>query len=62
MVVRAVYSEPAAENEQIIVPHAGAHMAGIFVVGLVLALGMEPESVIRRATKAVLWLQDSSGW
>lgn len=53
-VVRAVYTEPAADEAQAIVPHAGARMAGICLVGLVLALGMAPESIIRMATEAVL--------
>ncbi|MTJ92691.1 MAG: NADH-quinone oxidoreductase subunit N [Desulfovibrio sp.] len=53
-VVRAVYTEPAPENAQGIVPHAGARLAGICLVGLVLALGMAPESMIRMATEAVL--------
>ena len=49
-----MYTEPAAENAQIIVPHAGARMAGICLVGLVLALGMAPETMIRMATEAVM--------
>ena len=53
-VVRAVYTEPAADDAQAIVPHAGARMAGICLVGLVLALGLAPESMIRMATEAVL--------
>ena len=53
-VVRAVYTEAAPENAQAIVPHAGARMAGICLVGLVLALGIVPESIIRLATEAVL--------
>lgn len=53
-VVRAVYTEPATDEAQAIVPHAGARMAGICLVGLVLALGMAPESIIRMATEAVL--------
>ena len=53
-VVRAVYTEPAADDAQAIVPHAGARMAGICLVGLVLALGLAPESIIRMATEAVL--------
>ena len=53
-VVRAVYTEPAPENALAIVPNAGARMAGICLVGLVLALGIAPESMIRLATEAVL--------
>ena len=53
-VVRAVYTEPAADEAQAIVPHAGARMAGICLVGLVLALGLAPESMVRMATEAVL--------
>lgn len=53
-VVRAVYTEAAPENAQAIVPHAGARLAGICLVGLVLALGVAPESIIRLATEAVL--------
>ena len=53
-VVRAVYTEPAAENAQVIVPHAGARMAGVCLVALVLALGMAPETMIRMATEAVM--------
>ena len=53
-VVRAVYTEAASEDAQAIVPHAGARMAGICLVGLVLALGIAPEYMIRLATEAVL--------
>jgi NADH:ubiquinone oxidoreductase subunit 2 (chain N) len=53
-VVRAVYTEPAQETAQAIVPHAGARMAGICLVALVLALGLAPETIIRMATEAVL--------
>ena len=53
-VVRAVYTEAASEDTQAIVPHLGARMAGICLVGLVLALGIAPESMIRMATEAVL--------
>ena len=48
-----MYTEPAAENAQIIVPHAGARMAGICLVGLVLALGIAPESMLQLAREAV---------
>ncbi len=53
-VVRAVYTEAASEDTQAIVPHLGARMAGICLVGLVLALGIAPENMIRMATEAVL--------
>ena len=53
-VVRAVYTEAAQHDAEPIVPHAGARMAGICLVGLVLALGIAPESMIRLATEAVL--------
>ena len=53
-VVRAVYTEAAPDTAQAIVPHLGARMAGICLVGLVLALGIAPESMIRMATEAVL--------
>ena len=53
-VVRAVYTEAASEDTQAIVPHLGARMAGICLVGLVLALGIAPETMIRMATEAVL--------
>lgn len=41
-VVRAVYTEAALHDAEPIVPHAGARMAGICLVGLVLALGIAP--------------------
>ena len=53
-VVRAVYTEAAPDTAQAIVPHLGARMAGICLVGLVLALGIAPETMIRMATEAVL--------
>lgn len=53
-VVRAVYTEAVQHDAEPIVPHAGARMAGICLVGLVLALGIAPESMIRLATEAVL--------
>ena len=53
-VVRAVYTEAAPHNAQAIVPPAGARVAGICLVGLVLALGIAPETIIRLATEAVL--------
>lgn len=53
-VVRAVYTEAAPDTAQAIVPHLGARMAGICLVGLVLALGIAPENMIRMATEAVL--------
>ena len=53
-VVRAVYTEAAQHDAEPIVPHAGARMAGICLVGLVLALGIAPESMVRLATEAVL--------
>lgn len=52
-VVRAVYTEAALHDAEPIVPHAGARMAGICLVGLVLALGIAPESMIRLAKEAV---------
>ena len=53
-VVRAAYTEAAPHNAEAIIPHAGARMAGICLVGLLLALGIAPESMIRLATEAVL--------
>ena len=52
-VVRAVYTEAAQHDAEPIVPHAGARMAGICLVGLVLALGIAPESMLRLAREAV---------
>ena len=52
-VVRAVYTEAALHDAEPIVPHAGARMAGICLVGLVLALGIAPESMLRLAREAV---------
>lgn len=52
-VVRAVYTEAALHDAEPIVPHAGARMAGICLVGLVLALGIAPESMLRLAKEAV---------
>ena len=52
-VVRAVYTEAALHDAEPIVPHAGARMAGICLVGLVLALGIAPESMLQLAREAV---------
>ena len=52
-VVRAVYTEAALHDAEPIVPHAGARMAGICLVGLVLALGIAPESMLQLAKEAV---------
>lgn len=52
-VVRAVYTEAALHDAEPIVPHAGARMAGICLVGLVLALGIAPESMLHLAREAV---------
>ena len=52
-VVRAVYTEAALHDAEPIVPHVGARMAGICLVGLVLALGIAPESMLRLAREAV---------
>jgi len=52
-VVRAVYTGAALHDAEPIVPHAGARMAGICLVGLVLALGIAPESMLRLAKEAV---------
>lgn len=53
-VVRAVYTEAAPHTAEPIVPHVGARMAGICLVGLVLVLGIAPESILRLAREAVL--------
>ena len=52
-VVRAVYTEAALHDAEPIVPHAGARMAGICLVRLVLALGIAPESMLQLAREAV---------
>ena len=52
-VVRAAYTEPAPDNAEALTPHAGARMAGICLVGLVLALGIAPETLVRLAMEAV---------
>lgn len=52
-VVRAAYTEPAPDAAEKLVPHAGARMASICLVALVVALGVIPETLLQMALEAV---------